>query len=555
MKAPGQSEVQYLDLFSADRMHTFENEYSGNSILVSGGRILHVGSELECDEYAQRLLPGAKVRRHHFEGVMVPGFVDPHTHPLIAGQLNSWVDCSPRKVSSVGDIIAALKHAKDALPEGAPVRGFGLVRAELAEGREPTRWELDEVSSDQEVIVLIASGHGGVVNSYTLEKYMIGKTTPDPEGGAFFRDNEGELTGELSDTALEAVVGLDGVRVGLHGPNPHFSDTPAHLSQHFDAAQDMYLSYGVTTVGDTQVTKREFSTYHSAQQAGELRIRVINYFLSHALESIDEIGLRGAFGNSQLVIGGVKLYADGSLGSRTAYFKEGYANDPCRTGVLYHQDGEFARLLEHAHRLGLQTGTHAQSPDAIDLVLDAIEAAQNDSPRPDARHRIEHCGLPTPEAVERMKTLGVIAVAQPIHYEEFADGFVQASLGERAENYNPFGWFRDSGVSFAFSSDAPIAVPHPLRAIQVAITRQTRHGNRYGDVNQPLSIEDAFRAHLLGAAYALRLEHQIGSIAPGKFADFAILDEDPLTTEVENLARIRVLATVVNGEERWRLSS
>ena len=340
------------------------------------------------------------------------------------------------------------------MPAGVPLRGYGYEQRNLVEMRHPTKEELDEVATDREVYIMNASGHGGVVNSYTFELRGVTKDTPNPEGGEFFRDENGELTGELSDAACNVLTGLHGVKIGHHGPNFHLGDEPAEHRRQMRLVQEEFLKGGVTSIGDAQVSKREFAAYLDFADHDELKMRVSMYFLSHLLDQVIELGLTGPFGNAFLSATGIKLYADGTLGGWTAYFPDGYVGDPCRTGQLYHEPREYTELVHKAHMNGIQTATHAQSPIAIKMVVDAIEKALEDRPDSDARHRIEHCGLPTEEDIARMAKLGIRPVNQTQHYYNWGEGVEQA-IGTPGERFNPLGEFEAAGVAMTISSMRP----------------------------------------------------------------------------------------------------
>ena len=259
-----------------------------------------------------------------------------------------------------------------------------------------------------------------------------------------------------------------------------------------------------------------------------------------------DLGLTGPFGNAFLSAAGIKLYADGTLGGWTAYFPEGYVGDPCRTGQLYHSPEEYRELLRRAHAAGLQTATHAQSPTAIRMVVDAIETALADRPDTEARHRIEHCGLPDPAEVTRMAQQGIRPVNQTQHYFNWGEGVEQA-IGTPGERFNPLGEFRDAGVPITLSSDAPVAEPRPLEAIQTAATRITRRGHKLGPDSLRITAEQALRAHTLEGAITLGREHEFGSLKVGKRADFTVLGADPLEVSPEEIAAIDIVETWVDG--------
>lgn len=536
-------------LISARAIHTMDADTTtATAMLTDRGRVLAIGTQAECRATADRtgLVPELVDLG---DAVVVPGFVDAHAHPLMYGQLMTWVDCGPERAGSIPEIVALLQAAAVDAPVGRPVRGYGYEQRNLAEKRHPTRFELDEVADDREVYLMNASGHGGVVNSFTLATNGVDRDTPDPDGGEFFRDADGELTGELSDAACNILTGVHGVKIGHHGPNFHLADEPEEHLRQLDAATQRFLAGGVTSIGDCQVTRREFDMYLRLAEAGRLELRVSMYLLSHLLDEALEMGLVGQFGNAHLSFAGIKLYADGTLGGWTAYFPDGYVGDPCRTGQLYHDPAEYTALISRAHAAGLQTATHAQSPTAIEMVVSAIEAALAERPDADARHRIEHCGLPTPEQIDRMAASGIRPVNQTQHYFNWGEG-VEEAIGTPGERFNPLGEFERAGVPFTISSDAPVAEPIPLEAIQTAVTRVTRRGHTLGPDDLRVSALSALRAHTIEGAVSIGREDDLGSLEVGKYADFVVLSDDPLAVDADEISSITVRETWVDGTRR-----
>lgn len=535
-------------IVTAGAIHALDETGSRpEAFLVFEDRVRRLGSLAECREAASTLSPSEPEIRDFGDAVVVPGFIDAHAHPLMLGQMMSWVDCGPERAGSIPEIVALLQEAAREIPAGRPIRGYGYEQRNLAEQRHPTRFELDEVATDREVYLMNASGHGGVVNSYTFELHGVTRDTPNPQGGEFFRDSDGELTGELSDAACNVLTGLEGVKIGHHGPNFHLADEPEEHRRQLAAAQENFLAGGVTTIGDAQVSRREFDMYLRLADTDDLKVRVSMYLLSHLLDEAIEMGLHGQFGNEHLSFAGIKFYSDGTLGGWTAYFPDGYVGDPCRTGQLYHDPRDYTELIKKAHRVGLQTATHSQSPTALEMVIGAIEEALAERPDADARHRIEHCGLPTPEQIERMARAGIYPVNQPQHHFNWGEGVEQA-IGTPGERFNPLGEFERAGVPVTISSDAPVADPRPMEAIQAAVSRVTRRGTQLGPESLGVSVDTALRGHTISAARALGREDDLGSIEAGKRADFAVLAADPYRTPVEELASVAVLETWVGGE-------
>ncbi|HKT58115.1 MAG TPA: amidohydrolase [Microbacterium sp.] len=543
-------EEQGAKIIVARRIRTLDDaDTVASAMLVVNGLVAATGTLEECRTAARRYTAGEPELVDLGDAVVVPGFIDAHAHPLMLGQMMSWVDCGPQRAGSIPEIVALLRAAAERTPAGLPVRGYGYEQRNLAEQRHPTRFELDEVATDREVYLMNASGHGGVVNSFTLATYGVTRDTPDPQGGEFFRDADGELTGELSDAACNILTGVRGVKIGHHGPNFHLGDAPEEHVRQLEAAQRNFLAGGVTAIGDCQVSSREFDTYLRLSERAGLHVRVSMYLLSHLLDDALDMGLRGQFGNARLSFAGIKLYADGTLGGWTAYFPDGYVGDPCRTGQLYHEPAEYRKLIAKAHAAGLQTATHAQSPTAIEMVVSAIEAAQAADPRPDARHRIEHCGLPTPEQIARMADAGIRPVNQPQHYYNWGEGVEQA-IGTPGERFNPLGEFVRAGVPVTISSDAPVAEPRPLEAIQASVTRVTRRGHKLGADDLVIDTATALRGHTIEAARSIGREDDLGSLQLGKRADFAVLAADLDEVPADEIGRIPVLQTWIDGTVR-----
>jgi predicted amidohydrolase YtcJ len=544
-------------LFSGGPIRTMSGSVGGASaragggavveaVLVEGRQIRAVGSVEACRSAATTAIDVIDLRGQ----TLLPGFVDAHTHPLMLGQTYSWVDCSAGAATDVDAVVTLLRQRAELLPDGTPVRGFGYKHYQLAEKRHVEASDLDRVANDREVMLMNASGHGVVLNSYGLARHGITRETRDPAGGHIVRDAAGHPSGLLWDAACDLITGNRGVKVGNHGPNLHVPDDPETMRAHLRFAEDVFLRAGITTVGDAQVTKREAETYLSKYHDEGLRVRVDMYLLSSLLPEVLQLGLGRPFGDDWLRLAGVKFYVDGSLGGGTAYFPDGVLGDSCAHGQLYHGPDELTDLVGRAHAAGVQAITHAQSPAAIGLVLDALEAALESAPRNDHRHRIEHCGLPTDDDIRRMAVLGVLPVPQPQHAAEFADGVV-ALVGELGLRHSPSGLFEKAGLPVILSSDAPVVHPNPFVAMSAAVTRRSVAGSQLGGESLRISLDSAMRGYTTGGAFALHRESAVGSIEVGKFADLVVVDSDPYSTPVDALAEIRVNETWVDGGLRF----
>ena len=265
---------------------------------------------------------------------------------------------------------------------------------------------------------------------------------------------------------------------------------------------------GITSVGDCQVTDREMTNWLRCRDQGELRLRVSMMVLSSHLRFVEGLGLSAALGDDWLRLAGIKLYTDGALTAGMAYVPCGCATNHA-AGRLYHDADEFSALLGAAHRLGLQTGTHAQGPEAIGIVIDAIEAAQNETARSDVRHRIEHCGFPTNEQIARMASLAITPVPQPTHVHQYGEGALR-DYGDIAERMYPSGLFQEAGIPVVLSSDVPVSMPDVFLAMWSAVTRRASSGAIIG-ADCAIDRTTALRGYTIEGARALHREHQVGS--------------------------------------------
>jgi hypothetical protein len=349
------------------------------------------------------------------------------------------------------------------------------------------------------------------------------------------------------DSACDLITGADGVKLRNHGPNFHLLEPAAVLAAQLTAAQDEFLRVGITSVVDAQASRREVETFFRARASGALRLRVDMLVTSAMLDEVLALGLHGRLGDDELAFAGIKLYADGTMGGATAWFPEGYASDAHNHGVRYHEPAELNDLIGRAHAAGLQTATHAQSPAAIGLVLDAVAAAQAHSPRPDARHCIEHCGLPTDEQIAAMARLGVVPVPQPQHGRSFGDGVIRSVGRAVGQRYQPSGLFARAGLPVVLSSDAPVNPPHPLLAVQAAVERRTVAGTELGGEELRIDVLTALRGVTITAAWAAFRETRVWSLEPGKYADFAILAADPTRVPTGEIGAIAVGETWRDG--------
>ena len=525
-------------VFHNGLIYTADAERSwAEAVAVGGGRILMVGTDREvlaAHPDGSRVDLGGRT--------MVPGFIDPHTHYLVAGESMASVDVRYPGVGSVEDLVATIAAAAERTAAGQWVLAGGLDYAKY--DTAPTRWDLDRATSEHPVGVVHVSTHYLLVNTMALEMAGIDDDTPDPVGGRIVRDGAGRATGLFQDAA-QALVRPVAVDIGSHGTNFHVAAEMDELLAAIERAGSAFLAAGLTTVADAQVSRREMAAYREARRRGTWWVRTVCMPLSHQFEDYTSVGLVGPFGDDILWIGPLKFYGDGSMIGGTAAFAEPYGLEGEFSGLLYHEPAELRAMIVEAHRQGWQIAVHAQGDRAIGVVLDAYAAALEAHPRPDSRHRIEHCGYPTPAQLERMAEMGVIAVNQPSLLVDSGDGFL-AHLGDRGHWLQPMRAEAEAGVRFVLSSDADVTSFRPLDTIAAAMLRTSLEGRVVGP-DQVITVEEAVRAHTIDAAFSLFAEDRLGSIESGKLADLAVIDGDLFGVPAEDISDLEIWMTVLDG--------
>ena len=483
---------------------------------------------------------------------VLPGLIDAHNHYLATAEALASVNVRFPAVTSRADLIRVISEVAEVTPPGRWIRAVGLDWAKFPDGQPPTRHDLDEATLAHPIIVYHVSVHHALVNTPAMRERGITDAVQDPPGGKFVRDEAGRLTGLCLDAATDLILPVV-VDIGCHGPNFHTllpgEDSVALLAE----ASHTYLAAGLTTVCDPQVTRRELRLYREAAARGLLGLRVALMPLSNHLADYEAAGIANPFGDDWLRIVAMKLYADGTLIGGTAWFNEPYGLHGEFTGSTYWPPEQLRELVVRAHRNGWQVGIHTQGDRAIGMTLDAIEAAMRAAPRLDTRHRIEHCGYPTSNQIERMVELGVIPVNQPNFLVDSGDDFLR-HLGQRAHGLQPLRAELDAGIRPVLSSDAFVSSLRPLDTIAAAMTRRTRDGAPIGPEHR-LTLEEALRAHTIDAAIAISMDDRIGSLAPGKLADVTIIDGDLERTDPDRIPTLDIWKTILDGQVAWSAGS
>jgi predicted amidohydrolase YtcJ len=506
------------------------------AVAVLHGRFAAVGADA-----AVMLWRGPGTRVVDAKGArLLPGFNDAHVH--FSGGGASLASVQLTSATSLQEFVKRIADYASKVPKGEWIRNGNWDDTKWTPAKLPTRQDIDAVTPDNPVIFDRYDGHMILVNSKVLALAGITSKTPDPPGGVIVRDATGQPTGALKDAAIELVAHIA----------PPLSS--AQRRRAIDAALQEAAMRGVTSVQDMSLDYGDLAVYSQLLEQGKLTVRVYGAPLIANIEDQARLGIGRAFGSPFLRIGALKMFADGSLGSRTAYFIQPYSDEPENRGLLFSDMLPLAKAsqrLMRADAANLQVCTHAIGDAAIATTLDLYQAVEKaDGPR-DRRWRIEHSQHMAAKDFDRFAQLHVIASVQPSQVID--DGrWAEARIGhDRAGRMHPYRTFIDHGVRLAFGTDWPIAPLDPMLTLYAATTRATLDGkNPQGWFpEQKLSIQEAIAIHTMGSAYAEFQEHDKGSIEVGKLADMVLLNQDLLAIAPAAIRDTHVLKTWVGGVE------
>jgi len=461
---------------------------------------------------------------------LLPGLIDAHGHVLGLGFGALQLDLVG--TSSLDDLKQRLRAYAAAHPDARWIQGRGWNQELWPDKAFPTAADLDTVVSDRPVVLERVDGHAIVVNTSAMKAAGVTAATPAPSGGrienGLFVDNAMELIGK----AIPA-------------------STDAENDQALAKAQDILLTYGVTGVGSMSTSLGDWHAMKRLGEAGRLNIRLMVY--------ADELKLLGEvphptswLDGDRLRMVGIKFYADGALGSRGAYLKAPYSDKPETRGLQFHSDGELADLHKRAADAGFQIATHAIGDAANAQVIGSYEqlSKQYGTAR---RWRIEHFQIADPKDIPRLAPAGIIASMQPTH--QTSDRLMAEKRLGPNRLAGAYAWrsVLKSGARLAFGTDFPVESPNPFPGLAAAISRQDMQGQPPGGwmPSERLTFAEALDAYTRGAAYAGFAEDKIGSLEPGKWADFILVDRDPTRVDVQALARTEVVETWVAGKKVW----
>ena len=491
------------------------------AVALQNEKIIAVGSNEEIRKYVGKETKVIDAKNK----TVVPGFVDCHVHMTSFGWSLQTLDL--RNVKSIKEMQQKLQEHAEKNPHKSWILGGRWDQEKFAEKRFPTRWDLDKAFADKPVFLVRVCGHLAIVNSKALQQAGITEKTIVKGGEIDLDKTTGKPNGIIRENALEIV------RKAI--PKPSLKELEDICLVACRKAVETGLT-GVHWIVDSADEIRIIQKLHSE---GKLPLRVYLGIPVDLLNELVNLGLSTGFGNDMVKIGFIKIFADGSLGARTAALKEPYSDKPEKSGMILCTQRKLNKLVLKAHRAGLQLGVHAIGDRAIEAVLEAYSEAFRKFPKEDHRHRIEHCSVLNPKLIGRMKRLGVIASVQP-HFV-VSDFWVGERVGkDRARWTYPFKTLMREGVTAAFGSDCPVEPINPILGVWAAVARKSF-------AEESLTVEEALRTYTLNVAYASYDENKKGTIEVGKFADLTVLLDDIFDVSPDDVKKIRVEMTIVAG--------
>jgi len=493
------------------------------AIAIKNETIIEVGTNKEIQLYI-----GKNTKVINLDGkTVVPGFIDTHVHVIEFGR--SLASINLRDAQSIKEVQETLKKRVEETSKEKWITGHGWDQERFIEKRYPTRWDLDQISPNNPVILNRVCGHVCIINSKVLEIANITKETTPPPGGKIDKDPKtDEPTGILRENAMDLVW--------KSMPPP----SEEELIEAASLACEQAMKAGITTLHWLIHLPNEVHVIQKLRKQHKLPLRVYIVIPAEHSDHLIDLGLHTGFGDKIVKIGSIKILADGSLGARTEALHEPYSDEPSTKGMMLYSQEKLNKLVAKVHKADLQLAIHAIGDRATDMALTALEKALKEAPRKSHRHRIEHASVLDEGLIQRMKKLEVVASIQP-HFI-ISDFWVIDRVGpKRARWVYPFKTLIKEGIWPIGGSDCPVEPISPLLGIYAAVARESFPEER-------ITVDAALRMYTVNAAYSSFEENIKGAIEAGKLADLVVLSEDPNKIPPSKIKDVKVKMTIVGGK-------
>ncbi|GAB4140104.1 MAG: amidohydrolase [Ignavibacteriales bacterium] len=514
-------------IFTADD----KNKWA-EAIVTECNRIKFVGTTGNAKKFIDNETEVFDLMNH----LVLPGFIDSHAHLVLGGFYLQGIDLSNAKSKTeFREIFKSFLTKKN---QGW-IQGGNWNHQQFEKVELPTKEWIDDITANVPVFVHRMDYHMALANSAAMNLAGITKSTPNPIGGEIEKDANGEPTGILKDKAMDLVYKIL--------PEPDSTEFQSAI----ETALKETAKFGITTVHDISY-KSHFAEYQKTLNNGKLNCRIYSIMPIENHEHLIKSEISCPFGNEKLRIGAMKAFADGSLGSSTAYFFQPYEDDKQNCGLAMEilQNGKLKKWAEKCDENNLQLVIHAIGDKAISEVIDIYQQINSRKQQKDRRFRIEHAQHMHPKDFRRLNENKIIVSAQPYHLYDDGSWAVNKIGDERLKTTYAFKSFIKNGIKLCFGSDWPVSTLNPIEGIYAAVTRQTSDGkNPNGLVpEEKLTVEEAIKCYTINAAFACFDEKNSGSIECGKYADFIVLDCDVFNTQPEKIKDVKVRMTIFDGE-------
>ncbi|MDR2075683.1 MAG: amidohydrolase [Desulfovibrio sp.] len=522
-------------IFKNARVATLNPEMPwAQAVAVTGGVIVGVGDNEEMEA-----LKGSRTAVMDLEGhFMMPGFNDCHCHLLQQGLSFLNVDLTPDAAPDLETLKRRIAERAAKVGPGKWIIGWGHNETMMKERRQPTKEELSEAAPHNPVFLTRSCIHMSVANLMALRIAGVTDDTPDPYGGIIDRGSRGGITGLLKESAQNLVK--------RHIPRPQKKE----IVEGITLGSRAFVQRGITSITDASLlidVDGELEGWFEAAVNGALTLRCTTSMGEGVAARAYEVGLLSGYGNSMHRFGPVKLFMDGNIGAKTAALTSPFLQPPYGCGVTYMEEEDLRARVKKYHNAGYQLMIHAIGDRAGDMVLDAYEAALNDNPRPNHRHRIEHVTLGS-RNIPRIRSLGVCLTLQPAFIYYFGADFTANVGAERAAKTMATRMAQDSGAIWGISTDCPCIDAHPRYTLYGALSRKVGPTGEILGPEEIITMEEALAAYTRSGAYLTFEEDRKGVIRPGMLADFAVLSLNLFDLrDIGQLLDMEVLHTIVGG--------